>query len=88
MKIGWLVFLFLGVFWLVGVWLLGRGLWAARRSTQAAAWPTAPATLTRAELAEENVEGSTNTDPRSSASAPAHLLKFATSAPFHASRKV
>ena len=60
MKIGWVVFPFLSLFWLVGLWLLGHGLWAARRSTQAAAWPTAPATLTRAELVEEVDEGSTN----------------------------
>jgi hypothetical protein len=36
----------LSVFYLVGFGLLGYGLWNARRSTKAAAWPSAPATIT------------------------------------------
>jgi hypothetical protein len=42
--------LFISVFYLVGFGMLGYGLWAARRSTQATDWPTAPGTLTRVDL--------------------------------------
>lgn len=39
------VWLFLGVFWLVGLSLLGFALWNTWRSTRAASWPTAPGTI-------------------------------------------
>lgn len=43
---------FLGLFYLVGFGILGFGLWNARRSTQAAIWPTAPATIVQLDLQE------------------------------------
>jgi hypothetical protein len=51
---------FISVFYVVGFGLLGYGLWSARRSTQAAAWPTAPATITSLEVRENaDSDGST-----------------------------
>src|SRR5579875_1302996 len=38
--------IFISVFYLVGVGILGFGLWSAWRSTQAATWPTTPGTIT------------------------------------------
>ena len=59
MKMG-CVTLFIGVFYAVGLGLLGFGLWSARRSTQAAAWPTAPAKITSLEVHEKSdSDGST-----------------------------
>jgi Protein of unknown function (DUF3592) len=50
----------IGVFFLVGLGLLGYGIWSARRSTQAANWPTARGVLTNAVLKEESdSDGST-----------------------------
>lgn len=40
MKMGWFA-VFIGVFYAVGFGLLAFGLWSARRSTLAAAWPRA-----------------------------------------------
>lgn len=52
--------LFISLFYVVGFWLLGHGLWSARRSTQAAAWPTAPATITNLEMqTKSDSDGST-----------------------------
>jgi hypothetical protein len=45
---------FISVFYVVGFGLLGYGLWGARRSTQAAAWPIAPATITNLEVHEDS----------------------------------
>jgi hypothetical protein len=42
--------IFISVFYLAGFGLLGYGLWSARRSTQAAHWPTTPGTLTNIDL--------------------------------------
>ena len=42
----------LGLFFLFGFALLGYGLWNAKRSTEAASWPTPPAKLTSLKLAE------------------------------------
>lgn len=41
-------------FYVAGFGLLGYGLWNARRSMQAAAWPTAPATITSLAVAENS----------------------------------
>ncbi len=46
--------LFISLFYLIGFGLLGYGLWSARRSTQAAAWPTTPATITSLEVRENS----------------------------------
>lgn len=52
--------LFISVFYAIGFGLLGYGLWSARRSTQAAAWPTAQATITTLEVCENSdSEGTT-----------------------------
>lgn len=52
--------IFISVFYAIGFGLLGYGLWSARRSTQAAAWPTVPAKITSLELHENSdSEGST-----------------------------
>lgn len=61
MKVGTVGFaLFISVFYLTGFGLLGFGLWSARRSTQAASWPTAPATITSLEVRAGSVrDGST-----------------------------
>jgi hypothetical protein len=45
---------FISIFYLVGFWLLGYGLWSARRSTQAAVWPTTPGTITQLEVREDS----------------------------------
>jgi hypothetical protein len=51
---------FISIFYLVGFGLLGFGMWSARRSTQAATWPTAPGTITRLEVHENSdSDGST-----------------------------
>lgn len=51
---------FISIFYLIGFGLLGFGLWNAHRSRQAAAWPTAPATITRLEVGENSdSDGST-----------------------------
>ena len=42
--------LFISVLYLFGFFVLGYGLWSARRSTLAATWPTTPATITHLEL--------------------------------------
>ncbi|MSR32074.1 MAG: DUF3592 domain-containing protein [Gemmataceae bacterium] len=46
--------LFISVFYVVGFGLLGYGLWSARRSTQAASWPTTAATVTQLEVRESS----------------------------------
>ncbi len=57
MKVGIGCFaVFISVFYAVGFGLLGYGLWSARRSTQAAAWPTAPGTITHLAV-EEHSDG-------------------------------
>lgn len=43
---------FISIFYLAGFGLLAWGLWSARRSTQAATWPTVPGSITSVELAE------------------------------------
>jgi hypothetical protein len=45
---------FISIFYLVGFGLLGFGLWSARRSTQAAAWPTTPGTITQLSIQEHS----------------------------------
>jgi hypothetical protein len=51
---------FISVFYVIGFGVLGFGLWSARRSTQAGAWPTAPATITSLEVREDSdSDGST-----------------------------
>jgi hypothetical protein len=51
---------FVSVFYIIGFGLLGYGLSSARQSTQAAAWPTAPATITMREVRESSdSDGST-----------------------------
>jgi hypothetical protein len=37
---------FISIFYVVGFSILGYGVWAARRSTQAAGWPTVQGTIT------------------------------------------
>lgn len=46
--------IFMSVFYLIGFGLLGYGLWAARRSTQVANWPTTQGNLTKVSLAEKS----------------------------------
>jgi hypothetical protein len=41
---------FISIFFLVGFGLVGFGIWSARRSTEAANWPTTPGTLTNVAL--------------------------------------
>src|SRR5437879_77834 len=51
---------FISVFYLIGLGLLGYGVWNARRSTQAAHWPTTSGTLTQLEVqGKSDSEGST-----------------------------
>lgn len=50
---------FLGTFYATGFVLLGRGLLTAHRSARAAAWPTAPATITKLEVREVPGDGTT-----------------------------
>jgi hypothetical protein len=51
---------FISVFYLVGFGILGYGVWSARRSTQAANWPTTPGTITQLSIQENsNADGST-----------------------------
>jgi hypothetical protein len=45
---------FISVFYAVGFFLLGYGLWSAQRSTQAATWPTSPARITSLEVHEKS----------------------------------
>ena len=61
MKVGTGCFaVFFSVFYVIGFGLLGYGLWSAHRSTQAAAWPTSPATITSLEVREKtDSDGST-----------------------------
>lgn len=47
---------FISVFYAIGFGMLGHGLWSVWRSTQAAAWPTTPATITSLEC-RENRDG-------------------------------
>jgi hypothetical protein len=55
MKVGVGCFaVFIGLFYVVGFGLLGFGVWSARRSTQAAGWPTTPATITNLEISESS----------------------------------
>jgi hypothetical protein len=56
-KMHWLV-LFLGVLYAAGFGLLGYGLWSARRSRQAAGWPTTPGTITQLDLKESSADAS------------------------------
>lgn len=42
----------IGVFYLIGFGLLGYSLWSARRSIQAAAWPTTSGTITQLKVVE------------------------------------
>jgi hypothetical protein len=46
--------LFISVFYLVGFAILGYSLWNARRSTQAAGWPTTPGTVTHLAIEEKS----------------------------------
>jgi hypothetical protein len=43
---------FISLLYAVGVGMLGYGLWGARLSTQAAAWPTTPTPITGLEVRE------------------------------------
>ncbi len=45
---------FLSVFVPIGLGLLGFGIWSARLSTQAAAWPTTPGTITQLSVQENS----------------------------------
>jgi hypothetical protein len=45
---------FFSVFFLIGFGLLGYGLWNARRSMQAASWPTTPGTITQLSVQEDS----------------------------------
>jgi hypothetical protein len=49
MKTTWFI-LFIGLFYAVGIFMLGYGLWAAWRSTAAGRWSTAPGTVTSCSL--------------------------------------
>ncbi|MEX0717638.1 MAG: DUF3592 domain-containing protein [Planctomycetaceae bacterium] len=44
--------IFIGVCHVVGFAILGYGLWSARKSTRAAAWPSVSATITKLEVRE------------------------------------
>jgi hypothetical protein len=46
--------IFFGLFYLVGFAMLGYGIWSAKRSTEAAGWPTAPGILTKVALNENS----------------------------------
>jgi|SRR5579884_3217681 len=61
MRIGMGCFaIFISVFYLIGIGLLGFGIWSARRSTQASNWPTTPGVLTNITLKENSdSDGST-----------------------------
>lgn len=51
---------FLSVFYLIGFGMLGYGVWNARRSTQAASWPTTPGTIRQLSISEHfDDEGTT-----------------------------
>ena len=51
--------IFMSVFYLLGFVVLGFGIWSARRSTQAANWPTTPGVLKNLALKENNNDGTT-----------------------------
>jgi hypothetical protein len=52
--------IFISVFYLVGIGILGYGVWSARRSTQAATWPTTPGTINQLSIQENSdADGST-----------------------------
>jgi hypothetical protein len=53
--------IFLGVFYLIGLGLLGWSLWSAWRSTQAANWPTTPGTITQLSVHESSDSDGGNT---------------------------
>lgn len=54
-------FLFMSFFYLVGLGVLGYGVWAARRSTQVANWPITQGNLTNVALKEDSdSDGGTN----------------------------
>lgn len=51
---------FIGLFYVVGFWLLASALWSAWRSSRASNWPTVPAAITRVEVKENpNSDGET-----------------------------
>src|SRR5262245_20303810 len=51
---------FIGIFYVVGFWLLASAGWSAWRSSRAANWPTVPAAITRVEIKENhNSDGAT-----------------------------
>lgn len=52
--------IFMSAFSLIGFGILGYGVWSARRSTQAAAWPTALGTITQLSV-QENSDSDGNT---------------------------
>jgi hypothetical protein len=45
---------FISIFYLVGFGLLGYGIWSARRSTVAAAWPSTPGTVTQLSVEDKS----------------------------------
>jgi len=47
----WLVVI-IAAFYLVGFWTLGQSVWGVWQATRPAGWPTAPATVTHAQLVE------------------------------------
>jgi hypothetical protein len=49
----------LGALYVIGFWLLGKGLISARRSTQAATWPTAPGVIESLEVKRSPDENKT-----------------------------
>jgi len=49
----WFLYLFFGLFYVVGFGVLGGGIWGAYASSLAGSWPTTPGTIRRLELKEQ-----------------------------------
>jgi hypothetical protein len=62
--------LLFGLFYLIGLGLLGYSMWSSRRSIQAASWPTTPGTITEVRVVETPSGGS---DPPSGPSYEAQV---------------
>ena len=60
MRMGtWFFFAFISIFYAVGIGVLGYGVWAMLKSTEAASWPTTPGVLEACELKSDNSDDET-----------------------------
>jgi Protein of unknown function (DUF3592) len=59
MKGGMFFIIFISIFFLAGLAILGVGLWGSYRSSRAGGWPTTEGQLTKVELKETRDDGTT-----------------------------